>query len=253
MKYSSRDLKKHTEKTISYEKNTELNLWRNQSYQEQNICYICKRELNIYDKEYYKIRDHCHYTGKCKGAAHNVYNIRYKIPKWIPVAFHKESKYDYHFIIKDLAEEFESQIECLTENTEKYMTFSVTIKKLENNKTITYKIKFIDSFRFMSSSLSCLVDNLAEGLHDDKCTDSKYYLEYKSTKDELIIFNGLKCSKNHKKHFNKNLIKRFAKTYECFNGDINNFFLVLIKVVYLYQYMDSWKIGIHGRHYRCWL
>ena len=65
--------------------------------------------------------------------------------------------------MKQLAKEFDGQFECLGENTEKYITFSVPIKKeLDNSKTITYKLKFIDSFRFMSNSLSSLVDNLPE-------------------------------------------------------------------------------------------
>ena len=55
----------------------------------------------------------------------------------------------------------------------------------------------------MSSSLSSLVDNLAEGLHNDKCTDCKSCLEYISTEDELLIFNYLKRSKSHKKYFNE--------------------------------------------------
>ena len=75
---------------------------------------------------------------------------------------HNGSTYDYHFIIKGLAEEFEGEFECLGENTEKYITFSVPIKKEVTNKDkdgnykatqISYTIKFIDSFRFMSSSL----------------------------------------------------------------------------------------------------
>ena len=83
-----------------------------------------------------------------------------------------------HFIIKELAEDFEGRFECLGENTEKYINFSVRIKKeLENNKTITYTIKFTDRYTFMSSSLSSPADNLAEGLHNDKCTDCKFYLE----------------------------------------------------------------------------
>ena len=81
----------------------------------------------------------------------------------IPVVFHNGSTYDYYFIIKQLAKEFEGKFECLGENTEKYITFSVPIKKkLDNNKTITYRLKFIDSFRFMSTSQSNLVDNLSE-------------------------------------------------------------------------------------------
>ena len=67
-------------------------------------------------------------------------------------------------------------------------------KELQNDKTITYKIKFIDIFRFMSGSLSSLVDNLSERLHNDKCTDCTSYLEYISIKDELLIFDCLKCN-----------------------------------------------------------
>ena len=72
-----------------------------------------------------------------------------------------------------LAEESEGYFKCLIKNTEK-CNFSVQIKKeLENGKTITYKIKLLDSFKYISSLLSCLVDNLSEGLHNDKCTDYK--------------------------------------------------------------------------------
>ena len=79
--------------------------------------------------------------------------------KEIPVVFHNGFTYDYHFIIKQLAKEFDGQFECLGENTEKYITFSVPIKKDDNSKKITYKLKFINSYRFMQSKSSELVDN----------------------------------------------------------------------------------------------
>ena len=106
--------------------------------------------------------------------------MRYKIPKEITVVFLNGSTYDYHFIIKELAKEFEGNFECLGENTEKYITFSVPIKKKIDNKDleITYKIKFIDSYRFMSSSLSKLVDNISEGVHSNKCSDCESNLDY---------------------------------------------------------------------------
>ena len=151
-------------------------------HNKQKVCYICKRRFSTdnNNKKYHKVKDHCHYTGKYRGVAHDICNLRYKIPKEIPVVFHNGSTYHYHFIIKELAEEFEGEFECLGENTEKYITFSVPIEKQitkndknENDKImkISYKIKFIDSFRFISSSLSSLVDNLSEGRHSDKCTD----------------------------------------------------------------------------------
>ena len=130
-----------------------------ESYKNQETCHICKKELNNDNK----VRNHCHYTGKYRGAAHNKCYLRYKIPKEIPVVFHNGSTYDYHFIIKQLAREFKGNFECLGENTEKYITFSVPIKKEhDNGETITYKLKFIDSCRFMQSSLLNLVDNLSE-------------------------------------------------------------------------------------------
>ena len=116
-------------------------------------------------KKYFKVKDHCHYTGKYRGAAYDICDLRYKIPKETISVFHNGFTYDYHFIIKELAEEFKGQFECLGENTEKWKTFSVPVKKKPGNgKSTTYKIKLIDSFKFISSSLSNLVDNLPEGL-----------------------------------------------------------------------------------------
>ena len=100
-------------------------------HNKQKICHICKKGFNNddSDKNYHKVKDHCHYTGKYRGTPHDICNLIYKIPKEIPVVFHNGSTYDYHFIIKELAEKFEGEIQCLGENTEKYITFSVPIKK----------------------------------------------------------------------------------------------------------------------------
>ena len=114
-------------------------------------------------KKYHEVRDNSHYKGTFRGAAHNICNLRYKTPKEIPVVFPNRSTYDYHFIINQIAKEFEGKFQCLRENTEKFITFSVPInKELDNGKIITYKLKFIDSFRFMSTSIPNLVNNLSE-------------------------------------------------------------------------------------------
>ena len=164
MKKFCKDLKEHATRIINYEKKKIISLTKEEkiNYNDQQICYICKKGFHKSDKKHHVVRDHCHYTGKYRGAAHNICNLRYKIPKEIPVVFHNGSTYDYHFIIKELVKEFEANFDCLGENTEKYITFSVPLKKKIENKNleITYKIKFIYGFRFMSSSLSQLVDNL---------------------------------------------------------------------------------------------
>ena len=90
-------------------------------------------------------------------------NLRYKTPKRNSCNISHRFYIRLSFKIKKLAEEFEGQFQCLIENTEKYFTFSVPIKKEhDNDKTVTYKLILIDSFRFMSSSLSNLVGNLSK-------------------------------------------------------------------------------------------
>ena len=168
--------------------------------------------------------------------------------------FHNGSTYDYHFIIKELVKEFEGNFECLGENTEKYITFSVPIKKKIKNKDleITYKLKFIDSYRFMSSSLSKLVDNLSEGIHNNKFVNCKSNLDYvrittvrpsalarssSECKNEKLLVKCFSCDSYYEKKFNKELIKKFKNTYSFCNNDLNKFILFLRKDVH----MDSWE------------
>ena len=169
-------------------------------------------------------------------------NLRYKVPKKIPVIFQNGSTYDYHFITKELASEFDSNFECLGENTEKYITFSVPIKKKINNKNIdiTYKIKFIDSFRFMATSLSKLVDNLTDNIHNDKCIKCKSNLCFVRAINEKLIFKCIDCEKEYEKEFNKELIDRFANTYKFCDNDLDKFIMLLRKGVYPYEYIDEW-------------
>ena len=105
---------------------------------------------------------------------HNICNFKKFVPQKIPFVLHNGSNYNYHFIIKDLAEEFKKQLTCLGKNTEKCKTFTVPIEKEvtridksgeEITKNISYILQFIDSARFMASSFSNLVNNLTEGIH----------------------------------------------------------------------------------------
>ena len=138
MKKFCKDLRKHAAKIINYEKKKMIPLSKEEkiNYNKQEICYICKKEFDTSNKKHYKVRDHCHYTGKYRGAAHNICNLRYKIPKEIPVVFQNGSTSDYHFIIKELVKEFNGNFECLGENTEKYKTLSVPIKKRSKIKIL---------------------------------------------------------------------------------------------------------------------
>ena len=137
MKMFCNDLKQQVNKIINYEMKAMIPLTNEEkeSYENQEICHISEKEFctdKDNKKEFKlkrKVRDHCHYTGKYRGAALSICNLRYKISKEILVVFHNGSTYDYHFIIKHLAREFKGYFYCLGENTEKYITFSVPIKK----------------------------------------------------------------------------------------------------------------------------
>ena len=109
MEVFCKDLRDQVIKIINHKKNKEIILTNEEkeSYEKQKICYICEKEFctdknNEEIKEKKKVRDHCHYTGKYRGAGHSNCNLNYRIPREIPVVFHNGSTYDYHVIIKQL-------------------------------------------------------------------------------------------------------------------------------------------------------
>ena len=144
--------------------------------------------------------------------------FKYKVPKEIPVVFHNGPTYDYHFIIK---------------------------KENDNGKKITYKLKFIDSYRFMSSSLSNLVANLS-GVQDKvckKCMERKKIrlnCEFIEFKNGRLNYKSKECKKSYVELTNES-IKNFPTLYKFCNGDLNKFFLLLRKGIYPYEYIDSWE------------
>ena len=92
------------------------------SYQEAKVSYICGKgilEKFAKDKNYQKVRNYSHYTGKYRDAAHSIYNLKFNMPNEIAVVFHGGSNYDYHFIHKELTNEFEGKFECFGEKKEK--------------------------------------------------------------------------------------------------------------------------------------
>ena len=137
-------------------------------------CWICGEELGND-----RVRDHCHYTGRYRGAAHNKCNLNYRKPESVPVFFHNLTGYDSHLFIKKLGSSNNKEnIKCIPNNEEKYITFTKTIitgeytNKKGEDKHKTFDIVFKDSLKFMSSSLGALVNNLPK---DGFKNISKYY------------------------------------------------------------------------------
>ena len=143
-----------------------------QFYKASN-CWICGQLLNLHDR----VRDHCHFTGRYRGAAHNRCNLKYRKPNNISVFFHNLAGYDSHLFIKKLNNTM-GPIDCIPNNEENYISFSKSIKtgeyKNKNGETKDkyFKIIFKDSFKFMALSLEKLVKNLSE---DDFKNLEKYF------------------------------------------------------------------------------
>ena len=131
-------------------------------YRRSTKCHICYKPFT---KTNLKVRDHCHYTGLYRGPTHSLCNLRYKIPSYIPVVFHNLSGYDAHLFIRELGAHT-SEMGVIAKNKEDYISFSIKvpvdsyIDKNGKEKGKLIELRFIDSFKFMSSSLDSLTKNL---------------------------------------------------------------------------------------------
>ena len=109
-------LRNRAMKIIKYEKKEMIPLTKeeNKSYKEQETYDICEEKFctDKHDENYKnrkKVKDHCRYTGKFRGAAHSKFNLNYKFRQDIPIIIHNAS-HDTHFIINQLAEEFKGEL-----------------------------------------------------------------------------------------------------------------------------------------------
>ena len=148
-KYCKKIMKKHFNKNLIMNKEEEY------LFQQSNSRSICGKLIDNDDK---KVRDHCHVTGKFRGAAHRICNINFQLTKKVLVIFHNLRGYDSHLIFSEL-NKFDVKINVIPNGLEKYMAFF-----------LGKNLVFIDSMQFMNSSLDKLVKNLSD-------EDFKYLVE----------------------------------------------------------------------------
>ena len=120
------------------------------------------------------------------------------------------------------ANKFEKKFECLNNNTEKYKKFSVPT---EYDITKFYETKFIDSAKSLATSLSHLVTNLTEGIHNIKCKDCYGFLNYESTKENSIKYKCKSRSKDYSNKNDKELKRRFKNIF-------NNLMIISINLFF---------------------
>lgn len=135
------------------------------TYGNTQQCHICEEDFDVDEDENGKVKDHCHFTGKFRGAAHSKCNLAYRVPNFIPIYFHNYSCYDSHLFFKEL-NVIKGDIQVLAINKEKYISLT---KKIETGFFTTKKespimlnLRFLDSYRFLPASLDNLATTISE-------------------------------------------------------------------------------------------
>lgn len=212
-------------------------------FQNATICHICKEPfigmlIDEHDPKR-KVRDHCHLTGKFRGAAHSDCNLKYQVTKVLPVVFHNLD-YDSHFIIEELATKLDGSISVIPKTDEKYISFTKTF----------YEQDLIPNTDNSSSDFDSDDDNDSSDSDSDSDRDS-HTRSSKNTKKckidrrfnlKLRFIDSLRflqCSLGKLAKFlpnDKKCITR--KEWKTLNDD--EFELLTMKGVYPYSYMDGW-------------
>ncbi|KYN18339.1 DNA polymerase, partial [Trachymyrmex cornetzi] len=133
-----------------------------ETYRTATRCHICEKPFAPDDT---RVRDHCHLTGRYRGPAHTNCNLNYKNSYTIPVVFHNLSGYDGQFIIKEIATAYDGHVELFPITKEKYISFTKHVDNTKDKNKNHFqknciKLRFIDSFKFLSTSLEKLASYL---------------------------------------------------------------------------------------------
>ena len=155
----------------------------------QHACYACGEKFNEEKVSLRKVRDHCHYTGKYRGALHSKCNLKLKKTRTIPVFAHNLTGYDSHLFVKRLADT-QGEVSCIPRNEEKYITFAKmvlvdTVKESDGEVNVYSRLKFVDTNNFLQTSLEKLVKNMGR---EDFHHTSKYF---SGEKLDLMLRKGV--------------------------------------------------------------
>ena len=239
VKYCKKVMKKEFNKPLIMTKEDE------EKFQKAKECHICNKKYTNKDNQ---VRDHCHITGKHRGSAHQECNLKLRAnPEEIkmPVIFHNLRGYDSHFIMQEIGEivkkhtytnkkgeKCQMNINAIPNNMEKYMAFM-----LGNN------LVFLDSFKFMSSSLDKLVNNITKCGKCDTCDPGKCIKQHINNRGKIIPHKTslpcgecINCKNVDKVCMNPNY-DNLKYTSKMFKGD--KLGMMARKGVYPYDYMDS--------------
>ncbi|XP_031781361.1 uncharacterized protein LOC116416574 [Nasonia vitripennis] len=149
-----------------------------EEFERARVCHVCRKLFSAKDT---KVKDHCHLTRRYRGPAHNKCNINYNDSRTIPVIFHNLSGYDSHLFIKEIATCFKGRVSLIPQTKERYISFSKFVEGTEFN------IRFIDSYRFMASSL----EKLASYLEKLSIAEEEFQLDYTTDQTELLKRKGV--------------------------------------------------------------
>ncbi|KAK6998843.1 hypothetical protein BgiMline_008450 [Biomphalaria glabrata] len=141
-------------------------------FEKATVCFLCKKAFQKTECKK-KVRDHCHYTGAFRGAAHSECNINYRKRNFLPVVFHNLRRYDSHIIMQALHVWKNVRIECIPLSIEQFMSFRLN------------SLRFIDSNLFLSASLEKLVQNLVDA-QVDSTEKFKHTLEMTGKDADLL-------------------------------------------------------------------